>query len=165
MPQIATGDRAAVARALKRQPGLARVGLTRGATRAGTQGLFLDEIGCVLYAGDTALHVAAAAYDVPSLRLLLKLGASVHATNRRGATPLHSAAVGGPDARHWNPKAQVAVIEALIAAGAVAALLTHGADPRGTETLVRRNTGRSGSGSAAAKAERAKIAALLGHTR
>ena len=189
MRQIAAGDRAAVARTLKDLPDLASSGLTRGATRAGTQGLFLDAIRRVLYAGDTALHVAAAAHDASTARLLVKLGAHVNAPNRRGATPLHSAAVGAPGALQWKPRAQVATIDALIRAGAVvnshepggatplhravrtrssaavAALLRHGADPAGTETLVRFNTGRSGSGSPAAKAELEKIVRLLGQAR
>lgn len=179
----------AAGRPAKPTAALACASLTHGATRADAAAYFLAPIFRVLYAGDTALHVAAAAYDVKAVQALLKLGADVHARNRRGATPLHSAAVGAPDAAFWNPRAQVAVIEALVRAGAdpnaaepdgatplqravrtrcsaaVGALLRLGADARGTATLVRHNTGRGGSGSAAAKAELREIARLLGQTK
>jgi ankyrin repeat protein len=46
------------------------------------------------------------------------LGANVSAQNRRGATPLHHAASGNPNALNWNPPAQAKTIAALIALGA-----------------------------------------------
>jgi hypothetical protein len=114
---------------------------------------YLDEIGHHLYAGDTPLHVAAAAYRVPMIWELVACGADVRARNRRGAEPLHYAADGIPGSPNWNPCAQRETVEALLAAGAdsnatdrsgvaplhravrtrstaaVAALLDGGADP------------------------------------
>jgi len=115
---------------------------------------FLDAVKQYVYAGHTALHVAAAAYDTNMAHELIDRGADPRATNRRGATPLHCAADGGPSSTHWNPSEQAAVIEYLIYVGAdpnapdaggvaplhravrsrcsaaVEALLTLGADPR-----------------------------------
>ena len=45
--------------------------------------------------GDTALHIAAARGHCETARLLVQLGASVHACNQGGRTPLHLAAEGG----------------------------------------------------------------------
>jgi ankyrin repeat protein len=42
----------------------------------------------------------------------------VRARNRRGAEPLHAAAVGSPVSPAWNPPAQAATIALLIEAGA-----------------------------------------------
>ena len=71
-----------------------------------------------IYEGDTALHVAAAAYDVPTATRLLELGADPNAANRRGATPLHYACDGVPDGPAWDPAAQATVVTLLVAAGA-----------------------------------------------
>jgi ankyrin repeat protein len=115
---------------------------------------FSIELHHQLYAGDTALHLAAAAHDPVTVRDLLAGGADVSARNRRGAQPLHYAVDGGPGSPRWNPDAQRATISALLAAGAdpntmdkngssplhravrnrcadaVQALLDGGADPR-----------------------------------
>src|SRR5262249_42060941 len=61
---------------------------------------------------------AAAAYRLDVVRQLLAAGADVRARNRRGAEPLHSAAVGRPGSDAWNPPAQAATIALLIEAGA-----------------------------------------------
>jgi ankyrin repeat protein len=79
---------------------------------------FLDAIAHHVYGGDTALHIAAAAYQGEVARALIAAGADVRARNRRGAEPLHYAADGGPGSRTWNPNAQAAVIAYLIDAGA-----------------------------------------------
>jgi hypothetical protein len=71
-----------------------------------------------VYAGDTALHVAATAYRPDIARELLAAGADVGARNRRGATPLRYAADGVPASPAWNPTAQAATIACLVAAGA-----------------------------------------------
>jgi hypothetical protein len=146
---IAHGDRAA-ARLLHDDPALATARLERDEER------FLDEIKHQLYAGDTALHVAAGAYDAAFARTLVAGGAVVAAVNRRGAQPLHYATQGEPDGRRWNPVAQRATIATLVELGAdpdakdktgttpllravrnrcaaaVDALLAAGADPRAT---------------------------------
>jgi hypothetical protein len=115
---IAAGDAAVAARLLAASPALARRPFAKGATRQGAKGYFLDAIGHYLYAGHTALHVAAAAYQPETVRKLITAGADVRARNRRGAEPLHAAAVGMPGSRAWNPPAQAATVACLIEAGA-----------------------------------------------
>jgi hypothetical protein len=153
MRLIATGDAAGALRVLAAAPGLATASIETGATRQNPGGSFLEAIGRYVYAGHTALHVAAGAYQDEVVRTLIGLGADVRARNRRGAEPLHEAAVGDPGSAYWNLDAQVAVVVRLIAAGAdpnaidkdgatplhravrtrcaaaVAALLEGGADP------------------------------------
>jgi ankyrin repeat protein len=111
-------DETEALRLLAASPALARARLEQGATRQGPKEYFLEAIACHIYQGDTPLHVAAAAYRAGLARQLLTQGADVHARNRRGATPLHSAVRGGPGAASWAPEAQVAMICLLIAAGA-----------------------------------------------
>ena len=113
----------------------------------------LEAIPHQVYVGDTALHVAAAAFWPALTSHLLEGGADVSAANRRGAQPLHYAVDGIPGSRSWDPGAQVEVIETLLAldadpnaqdkngttplhravrnrcAAAVARLLEAGADP------------------------------------
>ena len=115
---IVRDDTSEVARLLGTSPLLAQRSLAVGATRAGATDFFFEEIGHYLYAGDTPLHVAAAAYRREIARELLKRGAKVAAVNRRGAAPLHYAADGGPVVRSWNPVAQAEMITLLIKAGA-----------------------------------------------
>jgi ankyrin repeat protein len=95
-----------------------RARLEVGASRERPTEFFLDGIEHHVYAGDTALHVAAAAYLVPLARDLVGLGAEVAAGNRRGAQPLHYAADGNPVSPRWNPTAQADTITYLISAGA-----------------------------------------------
>jgi hypothetical protein len=72
-----------------------------------------------IYAGDTALHVAAAAYRVEIAKLLLAAGANAgSARNRRGSQPLHYASDGHLDSPSWNAGLQVATIRLLLKAGA-----------------------------------------------
>lgn len=89
-----------------------------GATRQTARAHYLDEIEHYLYAGDTALHIAAAAYQKEIAMDLIARGADIHARNRRGAEPLHYAGDGVPASRAWNPLAQEATIDCLIEAGA-----------------------------------------------
>jgi hypothetical protein len=152
---IASGEDTAASRLLRASPALATDAATTGATRASSNKHFLGDIEHYVYAGDTALHIAAAAYRVDIARQLVSLGANPSARNRLGAEPLHYAAVGQPGSPRWNPEAQAACIEYLIATGAdpnaadtmratplhravrtrcaaaVRALLEHGADVRG----------------------------------
>ena len=140
-------------RMLDKTPELASRSVEVGATRKRATGYFVDAIGHHLYAGDTALHVAAAAYNRDIVQVLIELAANPHAKNRRGAEPLHYAADGMPGSHHWNPVAQAEVIELLVRSGAdpnavnkngvaplhravrtrsaaaVRALLANGADP------------------------------------
>ena len=151
---ISAGDDATAERALSDAPYLATATATVGASRSTSRPFFLNAIRHYLYAGDTALHISAAAYRADVSRTLIQRGADPRAANRRGATPLHYAATGGPSSTHWNPSAQSDVVELLISAGAdpngadksgvaplhvavrsrcaaaVSALLAHGADAR-----------------------------------
>jgi hypothetical protein len=189
---IVAADAEAASSLLAASPTLARACFQKGATRQSAHAYFLDRIGRYIYAGDTALHVAAAAYRQDVARKLLAAGADVRARNRRGAEPLHAAAVGSPGSDAWNPPAQAATIALLIDAGAdpnavdmdgvtplhravrtrsaaaVEALLARGADAaRRNDSgstalrLARLATGRSGSGSPAAKAQQQEILRLF----
>src|SRR5438105_2783224 len=143
-----------ISRLLEESPELARQALGTGASRQSETPYFFRQIMHYVYAGDTALHVAAAAYQRDVARKLVEQDARLCARNRRGAEPLHYAADGIPGSAYWNPDAQAAVIEYLIeaaadpnsadksgvaplhravrtrCAAAVNALLAHGADPR-----------------------------------
>lgn len=183
MQAISAGDGEDALRRLAEAPALATASLTMDAAFDRPR---------ASYVGDTALHIAAAAHQPQIAQALITRGAGVRARNRRGAEPLHYAAVGQPGSPVWDPEAQAAVIETLILAGAdangrnldgttalhravrsrslkaVEALLAHGADihaPNGSGSdalrLVEYNTGRSGSGSPEAKAQREAIRLLL----
>jgi Ankyrin repeats (many copies) len=115
---IAADDAAAALRLLAASPALAGARFEKGATRQGAKVFLLDGIGHYIYAGHTALHVAAGAYRHELARKLLTTGAAARARNRRGAEPLHAAAMGMPGSSWWNPPAQVATIACLIEAGA-----------------------------------------------
>jgi len=158
---IVAGDCDGVSRMLAESSELATASFQAGATRQAENSYFLDSIKRQIYAGDTAMHIAAAAYQTEIVRGLIAAGADVRARNRRGQEPLHYAAVGSPRSATWNPPAQAATIICLIEAGAdpnaidmdgvtplhravrtrcaeaVRTLLAHGADP------VRKN--KSGS--------------------
>jgi hypothetical protein len=139
---------------LAADPGLAKAQIAEGATRAEPRAWMLTGIGHYIYAGDSALHIAAAGFRLEVARRLIALGADPAARNRRGAQPLHYAADGAPGSPTWDPGAQAAVVTLLIEAGAdpnvtdmngvtplhravrtrsaqaVEALLAGGADPR-----------------------------------
>jgi hypothetical protein len=115
---IASRDRGTASRMLADSPALASWAVKGGATRADTASQFLEEIRHYAYAGDTALHIAAAAYQREIAEDLISKSANVRARNRRGAEPLHYAADGAPGSCWWNPEGQHAVVELLIEAGA-----------------------------------------------
>jgi hypothetical protein len=115
---IVSRDHPTVSRLLAESPVLARLAITVGATRAAAEAYFFKEIGHYAYAGDTALHIAAAAYERDIAEELVSRGANVRARNRRGAEPLHYAADGIPGSDAWDPDAQYAVVEFLIREGA-----------------------------------------------
>jgi hypothetical protein len=150
---IVAGDGEGVSRLLAASPELATARFGTGATRRGEDSFFLDSIKRWIYAGDMALHMAAAAYQAEIACMLLGAGANVRARNRRGQEALHYAAIGSPGSVPWNPGAQAWTIVCLIEAGAdpntvdmdgvtplhravrtrcaeaVRTLLAHGADP------------------------------------
>ena len=175
-------------RLLTANPEFATARFEAGATRRTASEYFYQDIAHYAYQGDTAVHLAAAAFQRSSVELLVRHGAALGVKNRRGAEPLHYAA----DANRWNPSAQAETIEYLLLAGAnpnavdangatplhravrtrsaaaVRALLAGGADVHATNTngstpynLAVHNTGRGGSGSAQAREQQAEIMALL----
>src|SRR5438034_125982 len=185
---VVDGDVDEVSRRLARSRALASTPADVGATRQGASTFFYAEIAHYLYAGDTALHMAAAAFRRPVAERLIAYGADCRARNRRGAEPLHYAA----DANRWNPTAQAETIEYLISIGAdpnavdsggvtplhravrtrslpaVRALLDGGANPiqpnKAGSTplhLAVQTTGRGGSGSPHARQQQAGIVRLL----
>lgn len=105
-------------RMLAAAPELAHASLGIGATRQNAQPYYFPAINHYAYAGDTALHLAAAAYLPDLVDMVIDLGADVAARNRRGAQALHYAADGAPGSAGWDPTGQVAAIEALVTAGA-----------------------------------------------
>lgn len=121
---IANGDSTSALRLLDAEPSLAGMRLRQGASRRAAAGFFLEAINHYVYAGDSALHVAAASYRSDVAAALVSSGADVSARNRRGAQPLHYAADGIPGSANWNPPEQAATI---------AYLLHMGADPDATD--------------------------------
>jgi Ankyrin repeats (3 copies) len=150
---IAARDVELVSGMLAAQPRVALAAIRVAASRQDAEAYFLDDIRHYVYAGDTGLHVAAAAHQRAIAETCIARGAQARARNRRGAEPLHYAADGRPDASTWDPGAQCDVIEYLITMGAdpntcddsgvaalhravrtrgsaaVGALLDNGADP------------------------------------
>ena len=185
---VIEGDIVLTARILADNPEFARCRFAEGATRGSPKDFFIKDIAHYIYRGDTALHLAAAAFQRATAELLVGRGADLRAKNRMGAEPLHYAA----DTNHTNPVAQSETIAYLISVGsnpnardangvaplhravrtrsaaAVRALLAGGADMQQKNKngstaldLVTRNTGRGGSGSAEARAQQKEIIAML----
>ena len=185
---VTIGDVGMVSRELTLAPLLARTASDVGASRSNESQFFFAEIAHYLYAGDTALHMAAAAFRRDVIELLIAHGADCGAKNRRGAEPLHYAV----DTNRWKPEAQVEAIMYLLMAGAdpnatdmdgvtplhravrtrsapaVQALLEGGANPtrrnkRGSTAmqLARLTTGRGGSGTERARQQQAEIIRML----
>jgi len=87
-----------------------------------------------IYAGDTALHLAAAGYRVDIVGLLLAAGADPNAAgNHRRSGPLHYAADGYINGPAWDAKKQVQTIRRLLDAGAN----INGQDKNGATPLHR----------------------------
>jgi hypothetical protein len=185
---VVDGDIDQVSHRLADNPALATTLSDVGATRQDASSFFFADIAHYLYAGDTALHMAAAAFRRRIAELLIAHGADCRARNRRGAEPLHYAA----DANRWDPAAQAEVITYLLSAGAdpnavdnagvaplhravrtrslaaVRALLDGGASSRQPNSagstplhLAVQTTGRGGSGSPQAREQQAGIVRLL----
>lgn len=177
-----------VSRRLRASPTFATMASPIGATRQQAKAFFFASISHYLYAGDTALHMAAAAFRRPMAEILVSHGADCKAKNRRGAQPLHYAA----DTNRWEPQAQADAIEYLTSIGAdpnavddggvtplhravrtrslsaVRALLDGGANPRQPNKagstplhLAVQPTGRGGTGSDDARRQQTGIIRLL----
>jgi ankyrin repeat protein len=112
MRAIGAGERAVATHLLESAPELT------SATIGRSEEFFLEDCSAQVYAGDTALHAAAFAYDTVVARRLIEAGADVRARNRRGAEPLHAATRGGPGSRQWDPMRQRAMIVYLVEVGA-----------------------------------------------
>ena len=186
---IVTNDSAAAGRLLAATPTLANAHFAQGATRQAADAYYLHEIEHYLYAGDTALHIAGAAYQREIARKLVTMGADVRARNRRGAEPLHYAVDGVPGSGRWNPRAQAATITYLVEMGAdpnatdrsgvtplhravrtrcaaaVRALLDGGADPRrknkNGSTPMQLATQNTGRGGSGSPDSKAQQAEIL----
>lgn len=185
---VVNGDMEELSRRLAASPSLATEPAAVGASRQNAADFFFTEIAHYLYAGDTALHMAAAAFRYPVAEFLVAHGADCRARNRRGAEPLHYAA----DTNHWDPASQVKTIEYLLSVDAdpnaidgngvmplhravrtrscpaVRALLDGGANPRARNKagstplhLAAQTTGRGESGSEHARQQQMEIIKLL----
>jgi ankyrin repeat protein len=86
-----------------------------------------------VYSGDTALHIAAAAYQAHVVRELVDGGAITATANRRGAQPLHYAVDGTPGSARWNPASQQETVQYLVELGAD----PNAVDKNGTTPLHR----------------------------
>lgn len=186
--RVVNGEIDEVSKNLISDPTLATKAAEVGADRQNAKDFFFTEIAHYLYAGDTALHMAAAAFQRPIAEVLVANGADCHAKNRRGAEPLHYAS----DTNHWKPDRQADTIEFLLSIGAnpnardtdevaplhravrtrslpaVRALLDGGADPKARNKagstplhLAVQTTGRGGSGSDHAREQQVGIIRVL----
>jgi len=115
---IGTGDDREVIRLLDEVPALATRPVRVGATRQDPESYFLPAIHHHVYAGDTALHVVAAAHRRRLASAVVARGADVRARNRRGAEPIHYAADGNSGAICGEPNGQHELITYLVAVGA-----------------------------------------------
>ncbi len=185
---IIDGEMDQVSDRLGRYPLLATMASPVGATRQESRSFFFESISHYLYVGDTALHMAAAAFQKPIVELLIAHGADCLAKNRMGAQPLHYSA----DANRRDSEGQAAVITYLVLMGAdpnaldgsgvaplhravrtrseaaVRSLLDAGANPRKPNKagstplhLAVQTTGKGGSGSEEARSQQARIIKLL----
>ena len=185
---VVDGNIERLTRRLAASPALATMSSHVGASRQESSAFFFADIAHYFYVGDTALHMAAAAFRRQVAAILVAHGANCRAKNRRGAEPLHYAA----DANRWDPTAQAETIEYLISVGAdpnaldrsgvsplhravrtrslaaVRALVDGGADSRlpnkaGSTPLhlAVQPTGRGGTGSTQAREQQAGIVWLL----
>ncbi|HZP04867.1 MAG TPA: ankyrin repeat domain-containing protein [Terracidiphilus sp.] len=114
---IITDDLVQCSRLLRERPELATASFHEGASRQTANKYFLTRIKRYIWAGDTALHLAAAAYETKIAQVLIEAGALINAKNRHGAEPLHAAAVGQPGTPDWNLLEQSKMLELLIDAG------------------------------------------------
>lgn len=115
---IIANDLAQLQKILTESPRFASGSLSKGATRQEPAEYFIDELKHYLYAGDTALHVAAMAYKFDAIDLLIQLGGCIDARNRRGAQAVHYACDGNPNFDFWDADAQYKTVCRLIQFGA-----------------------------------------------
>ncbi|MEO8429172.1 MAG: ankyrin repeat domain-containing protein [Verrucomicrobiota bacterium] len=124
---ILDDDRARVKELLEKNPQLSTNAIEM-------DGRYESGIAHWIYAGDTALHVAAAGYRVEIANMLLAAGADPNsAKNHRRSQPLHYASDGYLDNPSWNVERQVTMIRLLLKAGAD----IHAQDKNGATPLHR----------------------------
>ena len=83
MASIASGNTAKVLEVVTISPDLVQMAAIDGASRAAASQYFFPQIGHYLYAGDTALHIAAAGFKFELAQCLIDHGANCTAKNRR----------------------------------------------------------------------------------
>jgi len=186
---IVAGDDGTAIGLLDALPLLAQARAVNGATRQSPKRNFFEQILHYMYEGDTALHMAAAAYRTRIVDELIARGADIRARNRRGAEPLRYAVDGGPGLPAWDQSAQAKIIARLIRAGAdpnavdnswvaplhravrnrsaaaVKALIDGGADPHapngnGSTPMILANQNTGKSGSGSTEAKAQQIKIL-----
>ena len=124
---IVEDNRSAAAKLLETDRGLATGRIAKAK-------LYNSKIFHWLYAGDTALHLAAAGYRIEIVDLLLAAGADPNAANNhRRSTPLHYAADGFITGPVWNATWQVQTLRRLLDHGAN----IHSQDKNGATPLHR----------------------------
>jgi ankyrin repeat protein len=124
---IVKDDRRAVGQLLKKEPWLSTTNMDKAV-------LYQSTIVHWLYAGDTALHLAAAGHRVEITRMLLDAGADPDAAgNHRLSRPLHYAADGAVQNPAFEAADQVKTLRLLLAAGAD----LHAQDKNGATALHR----------------------------
>ena len=185
---VINGDLGNASRMLRSTSALATMALPISPRQAPSSETFFTEISHQMYGGDTALHMAAAAFSMPMAELVVSHGANCRAMNRHGAEPIHYAS----DGNRSESKTQAEVIMYLVSIGAdpnakdksgvmplhravrkrsltaVRALLDCGAKLRQTNNsgstplhLAVQTTGASGSGSEEARRQQESIIKLL----
>jgi ankyrin repeat protein len=123
---ILFNDRSSVKELLAQNAALARAGASKPRLES--------SITHWIYAGDTALHVAAAGHRVEIGRSLLRAGADCRAVGKhRHSQPLHYAADGCLENPDWDARRQVRMIQLLLEAGAD----VHAQDRNGATPLHR----------------------------
>ncbi|MGO9922643.1 MAG: ankyrin repeat domain-containing protein [Isosphaeraceae bacterium] len=123
---ILDDDRPRVKELLSKDPALAQ--------QTVPEGRYEGRIEHWVYAGDSALHVAAAGYRLEIARMLVAAGADVRsAENHRHSQPLHYAADGYLESSKWDAERQVRMIEFLVKSGAD----LHARDKNGATPLHR----------------------------
>lgn len=123
---ILGNDRVRAKELLKQNPALVAARVAKA--------VLSTEVAHWIYAGDTALHIAAAGHRVELVKLLLAAGADVSAVGRhRHSQPLHYAADGYLENPNWDAKRQVDTIRLLLGAGAD----VHARDKNGATPLHR----------------------------
>ena len=111
-------------------PLLAGAAIDVGATRETAKPFFLSEITHYVYGGDTALHVAAAAYRLRWCACCSPAASDPSRRNKRGARAAALRRRTGVPIDALEPKAQAKTIALLVKAGA---------DPNITDTKARRH--------------------------